>query len=119
MTTPSEGLTPYITPQMLLSSSFGISWGTFPKPGASIAEQVAAQLDICQTLTTEMDTLAGMTMRATLDIETVFGPDFAITTNSNGWARVRLSEGPILQIVGGQVSGVGSSLPEWTNIPAT
>jgi hypothetical protein len=104
---------------MLLSSNFGISWSTFPKPGASIAEQVAAQLDICSTLTAEMDTLANMHLRATQDVEQEFGPDLIITIRRNGWARFRLSAWPILQLVGGQVSPSSANPPAWSTIPAT
>jgi hypothetical protein len=113
------GLTPYITPAMLLSSNYGISWSTFPKPGASVPEQVAAQSDICATVTSEMDTLANMTLRATIDTEQEFGPDLIITTLSNGWTRFRLSPWPILQLLSGQVSPAGCNPPQWTTIPAS
>jgi hypothetical protein len=113
------GLTPYLTPQMLLSSNYGISWGTFPRVGATPAEQVSAQLDICHTVTAEMDTLASLTLRATVDPEMEFGPDFIITILPNGWARFRLSNWPILQVVSAQVSPASSTPPTWTSIPST
>lgn len=113
------GLTSYVTPQMLLSSNFGISWKTFPQPGAAEPENTAALLDICATITAEMDTLANHTLRATLDTEQEFGPDFSITMLPNGWTRFRLSNWPILQLVSGQVSPAGTNPASFTAIPAT
>ena len=113
------GLSPYITPAMLLSSNYGVSWSTFPRPGASAAEQVSSQLDYCWTVTADMDTLASMALRATVDTETEFGPDWIITILPNGWARFRLSNWPILQIVSAQVSSSSATPPAWTTIPTT
>lgn len=115
----SPGLTTYVTPAMLLASNFGISWSTFPKQGASASDQLSAQLDICSTVTSEMDTLANQTLRATVDVEQEFGPDQQITILRNGWARFRLSHWPILQLVGAQVSPAGSNPFSYTTIPAT
>jgi hypothetical protein len=64
-----------------------------------------------------MDTLASHTLRATLDTEIDQGPDFIITTRKNGWARFRLSNWPIVQIVAAQVSSADSVPPTWTTIP--
>jgi hypothetical protein len=111
------GLTPYVTPAMLLATNYGISWPTFPKAGASIADQVSAQLDICAIVTSELDTLANQTLRATLDTEQEFGPDYIITILRNGWGRFRLSHWPILQLVSAQLSAAGSSPPTWKPIP--
>jgi hypothetical protein len=84
-----------------------------------VPEQLAAQMDICWTLTAEMDTMANMTLRSTMDTETEFGPDLIITIKSNGWTRFRLSEWPISQLISGQVSPAGSTPPAWTSIPAS
>ena len=111
------GLTPYLTPAMLLSTSYGISWKTFPTQGASAPDQLAAQLDICAAVTSTMDTLANQTLRANLDIEQVFGPDFVITILPNGWVRFRLSHWPILQLVSARWSSAGNAPPTWSNIP--
>ena len=112
-------ITPYVTPAMLLSTNVGISWTTFPKQGASGPDQIAAQLDICNMVTSEMDTIANQTLRATLDVEQEFGPDFIITILPNGWARFRLSHWPILQLVSAQCSPSGAYPPVWTTIPQT
>ena len=101
---------------MLLANPNGIAWSTFPKPGASDADQIAAQLDICDTLTSTMDTLASMTLRASLDVEQEWGPDFAITVMPNGWTRFRLSSYPILWVTEASYSLAAGS-PRWNSIP--
>ncbi len=112
-------LTPYITPAMLLATSYGINWKTFPTPTASDADQISAQLDICWTVTSTMDTLANQSLRATVDTEMEFGPDFTVTILSNGWTRFRLSHWPISQLVSAQYSPASSNPPVWTSIPST
>jgi hypothetical protein len=101
---------------MLLESNYGIDWASFPKPGATAAQQVSAQLEICTMVTSEMDSLS-LTLRANIDTETEQGPDFIITTRSNGWARFRLSNWPVLQILSAQVSPASATPPCWTTIP--
>ena len=110
------GLTPYITPALLLENNFGIDWASFPKPGASTAAQVSAQLDICTQVTSEMDALS-LTLRANIDTETEQGPDFIITTRANRWARFRLSNWPVIQVLSAQVSPSSATPPNWTSIP--
>lgn len=105
---------------MLLATNMGISWGSFPKSGSSPADQLAAQLEICWVVTSEMDTLAAQTLRATVDVEQEFGPDFIVTILPNGWARFLLSHWPILRLVSAQYASAGSIPPiTWTAIPAT
>jgi hypothetical protein len=111
------GLTPYITPAILMSSSLGISWNTFPSNGTDNASRVATLLDICSIVTSEMDTIANLTLRATVDTETEYGPDWIITILPNGWARFRLSNWPITQIVSAQVSPASSVPPSWVTVP--
>ena len=111
------GLTSYITPQMLLSFASGVDWTTFPKAGASAPQQATAQLEICEAVTADMDTIANMTLRATLETEQELGPDWIITILPNGWARFRLSNWPILQIVSAQVASALASPMSWTTIP--
>jgi len=101
------------------SSNVGISWTTFPKPGASEPEQVAAQTDICQALTSEMDALANQVLRANVATEQEFGPDYRVTVMKNGWTRFRLVRWPVSTIIGGQYSPSGSAPPVWTPIPAS
>ena len=112
------GQTTYLTPAMLLSTNYGVDWTTFPKPGSLYPAQVAAQQDMCAQVSSEMDTFS-TTLRATVNTEQEQGPDFLITTRANGWARMRLVNWPILQIVSGQVSPSSSVPPTWTAIPST
>ncbi len=101
---------------MLLSTNIGISWSTFPKAGATEADQLAAQQDICTTVTSEMDTIANMILRAYIDTEDEFGPDFLITMLPNGWARFRFPSN-ILQVVGARwTSASSTNPPNWTNV---
>ena len=111
------GLTPYITPTMLKAANFGISWTTFPTTGASDPERTAALLEVCSTVTSEMDTIANLTLRATVDTESEYGPDWIITLLPNGWSRFRLANWPITQIVGAQVSPASTVPPAWLTVP--
>ncbi len=66
-----------------------------------------------------MDTVANEVLRAHIDVEDEFGPDYSITIMPNGWARLRFpSMDPILQVVSAQVCSSGAfSNPVWTQIP--
>jgi hypothetical protein len=64
-----------------------------------------------------MDTMANSILRASIDMEDEFGPDFTITILPNGWARFRFPAN-ILQIISARYSYAGSSNPpSWTDIP--
>ncbi len=104
---------------MLLATNYGVSWSTFPKPSASNADQIAAQLDICHVVTSEMDTLANQSLRAGIDTEVEFGPDYSVTILPNMWARFRLAHWPIIALTAAAVSPSGAAPPVWTSIPAT
>src|ERR1035437_3387798 len=99
-----------------LKDNYGVEWSSFPKPGASPAAQISAQLAICAEVTSEMDSLS-LTLRANIDTETEQGPDFIITTRANGWARFRLANWPVLQVLSAQVSPSSATPPNWTPIP--
>lgn len=104
---------------MLLSTNVGISWSTFPKAGASEAEQLSAQQDVCALVTSEMDTITNGILRAFVDTEEEFGPDYLITILPNRWARFRFPSN-ILQIVGARWTYAGASNPpDWNDIPAS
>jgi len=104
---------------MLLATGIGIDWSSFPTEGASVPDQVSAQQEICATVTSTLDSMANQTLRATVDVEQEFGPDFIITILPNGWARFRLSHWPILQLVSAQYCVSGGAAPvTWTPIPA-
>jgi hypothetical protein len=104
---------------MLLAFASGVDWLTFPKAGASAPQQATAQLEICEAVTGDMDTIANMTLRATLETEQELGPDWIITMLPNGWTRFRLSNWPILQIISAQVASALASPTSWTAIPTS
>ena len=55
MTMPAYGpVSPYVTPQMLISAPTGISWNTIP-PGANVSpiQRLAEQANICGRATSE------------------------------------------------------------------
>lgn len=116
------GLTDYLTPAVLKATNVGVQWDTFPTDKASEGDKLAALQDICATVTSEMDTVANQTLRAIVDTEDEFGPDYTITVdNSSGWARFRFpSLTPILSIVSGRCSPAATNgTPTWTDIPTT
>jgi hypothetical protein len=79
---------------------------------------VAAQLDICNIVTSEVDSIATQSMRAFIDTESDFGPDLIITVLQNGWVRYRFPTSPVLQIISAQYALAGSPTnPDWTTIP--
>ena len=111
--------TPYVTPQMLIDAPFGISWATIPRPGASEAEQLAEQTNIAERATALVDEYCNQPLRATLDVETVFGPDFRVTCEPNGTAHATLSRFPIISLLGGRCSPAEAFPAQWRTIDAS
>ena len=70
-------------------------------------------------MTSECDTVANETLRAIVDSEDEFGPDYTITVLSSGWTRFRFpGQTPILQIISARVCAAATTgPPTWTNIP--
>lgn len=100
------GSTPYVTPNVLLNAPTGISWNSIP-PGASVtpAQRLAEQLNICQRASAQADGFCNQALRATLDTETVTGPDYRTTIQqSTQNCRVILTRWPIIDIVSVAVS---------------
>jgi len=113
-------LTPYITPQILLNAPTGISWKTIPAIDATPAEQAAEQMNLCQRATSMVETCTNNILRATVDTESLYGPDFRITVNRDTYVtRAELSRYPVTQVLGGQSSYAGAFPPQWTVIPAS
>jgi hypothetical protein len=110
-------LTPYITPQILLNAPTGISWKTIPSTGATAAEQAAEQMNLCMRATSMVEAFTNNILRATIDTETLYGPDFRITINRNtGVTRCELSRYPVTQVLSGQFSNAASFPPQWVAI---
>ena len=110
--------TPYVTPEILVSSPTGISWATIPSRSASPAQQQAEQLNLCMRATAMVDAYCNQVLRATIDVETLYGPGFRLTVGGNGYgnARAVLSRWPVTQVIAGQCAP--NSLPyQWTTIP--
>lgn len=104
---PVGPLTPYLTPELLVTAPTGISWSTIP-PGSQVtsAQRYAEQLNMCMRATSEIDGYCNMVMRATVDTEFREGPNYYLTIQSNGPgnARIILFRKPILNINSVQVS---------------
>jgi hypothetical protein len=119
MTLPVGPLAPYITPAMLTAAPTGISWSTIP-PGRTTTdeERYAEQLNICMRATGEVDAWCNQVLRATIDTETVTGPDFRMTfQQATGNTRVIMSRWPVLDVV--QVRVSANQVPRsWTTLPA-
>ena len=111
--------TPYVTPELLTNAPTGISWSTIPFRNATSDEQYAEQLNICQRATSMVDTVCNNVLRATINTETLWGPDYRVTVqNGIGIARMIMSRWPITQVLGGRVSWSPTFPPQWTTIPA-
>lgn len=110
--------TPYITPSQLRDSSTGIAWGTIPKKGATPQEQLAEQTNICWRATGQVDGITDQVLRATVDTETLSGPDYRLTVQqSTGNLRAIMSRWPVLSVSQVQVSP--NTFPRnWTVLPA-
>jgi hypothetical protein len=111
--------TPYITPQLLTNAPTGITWKSIPTPRATVAEQYAEQINICARATSMIDTACNQVLRATIDTETVLGPDYWMTiSNSTFVGRALLSRWPVLQILGGSWNATATFPPDWQPIAA-
>jgi hypothetical protein len=111
-------LTPYVTPETLVSAETGISFKTVPYPGASATEQLAEQLRICWRATHRVDQICNQTLRATINQELLRGPHLRLQVDpSSGVARVIASRWPILQVLGAQFAPAAAVSPTWTPIP--
>src|SRR5271170_3440588 len=113
----SGPLTPYITPAILTAAPTGISWRTIPTSKSTPAEQQAEQMNICLRATSMVETAANNVLRATVDTETLYGPDFRVTVNQNtGNCRLLLSRYPVTQVLGGQFANAATFPPQWVAV---
>lgn len=111
--------TPYITPELLVQAPTGISWASIP-PGAGVtnAQRIAAQSNLCQYATGQIDEIVNQPLRATINTEQYSGPDYRMTVQqATGNTRMILARWPILQILTAQVST--NTFPRsWQTLPA-
>lgn len=111
--------TPYITPAMLLAAPTGISWNSIPRTTATPAERYAEQLNICVRATSAVNGYCNQPLRATLDVETFYGPgDFRCQNLPNGVTRLLGSRSPVASIVSGRVSAATSFPASWQDVAA-
>ena len=102
MTMPAYGpVSPYVTPQMLISAPLGISWNTIP-PGANVTpvQKLAEQANICGRATAEADGYVNQIIRATTDTEIYHGPgDYRVNLQQyTGTVRIVLQRWPIIAV---------------------
>jgi len=110
-------VTPYVTPELLLSAPTGISWATIPDKGAPVPAQQAEQMNICIRATAEADRICNQVLRATADPVTMYGPDYYLTVGPNWVARMQLPRWPVLSVVSARVSPAAAFPPVWQTIP--
>jgi hypothetical protein len=110
--------TPYINPAILVAASTGISWSTVPNKGATVAQQLAEQTNICSRATAMVNQYCNQPLRATIDTETWSAPgDFRAQNQPNGVTRLLTSRSPITAVISGQFSAAGAFPRQWTPIP--
>lgn len=118
MTTPVGPLTPYVSPAILQQAPTGISWNTIPG-GSQVTPQqrTAEQWNICQRASSQADSYVNQILRATLDTEYAYGPDYYTTVQqATGNMRVILSRWPVTGITAISVSP--NCFPRsWTALP--
>ena len=136
MSTPLPlGLAPYISPLVLETAPTGVDWTTIGDPAAdpTPAQNMAEMWNMCGRATARADSYTNQTLRATADVELVYGPDYRVTVGpaSGGsfptpyWgasrpqnARVILSRWPVLQVTGVKTCPNNVWPRSWTAIPA-
>lgn len=116
---PLTAPTPYVTPDVLVTQPTGIAWSTLPGRGATQAENTAALYNICAQATAEIDEYLDVVLRATVNRETLRGPgDFRFQMRPDGTARLLLSSGPVVSVLGGKWSPSSSFPRAWTDLTA-
>src|SRR5581483_10782262 len=136
MTTPLPlGLAPYISPTTLITAPTGIDWSTIGEPTAdpTPAQNMSEVWSICGRSTSRVDGYLSQTLRATIDVELLHGPDFRVTVGpaSGGssptpyWgrtqaqnARLIMSRWPVLQVTAVKTCPNNVWPRSWTSLPA-
>lgn len=111
---------PYATPSLLLNAPTGTPWDIVPEPNSSgTPAQLAELTNICWRATSQCDAIANQTLRSTVSVEQVQGPDYRMTVDSSGVARVMLSRWPVTEILAGRVSPRATIPRSWSPVPVT
>ena len=112
-----SGFTPYVTPEQLSQRPTGVSWGSIPSPSASAAEKYAAQQVICMDATGMADARANQILRATQQMEPLFGPgDFRVNQLPNGNTRLLLSQWPVVSVSAVAVANASAFPLQFANV---
>lgn len=91
--------TPYVTPAIINNAPTGVSWSIIPRPKATSSETTAEQMNMCIRATGIVNAYCNQVLRATIDTETVDGPDLRLTMqNSTGNTRITLSQWPVTNV---------------------
>lgn len=111
--------TPYITPDQLTREPLGVAWSSLVPRGSSPQDLNVVLIDICQQASGDADGYCNQPLRATLNTETLRGPDFRVTVdNHTGEARCLMSRSPILQVTAVQIAASSTYPRTWTAVPA-
>ncbi len=110
--------TPYVTPTMLLAAPTGIVWSTLGAGSRPTEQQqFDEQVNLCRRATAMIDGYCNQPLRATVDLETLYGPgDMRFQLRPDGSARLLLSRSPVTIVLGGQVSAASSFPAQFTQI---
>lgn len=122
MTMPAYGpVSPYVTPQMLISAPTGISWNTIP-PGSQVtpAQKMAEQANICGRATSEVDGYLNQVVRATTDTELFHGPgDYRVNVQQyTGTLRIIMNRWPVIAINSVKVAPNAVFPRQWVTLPS-
>src|SRR6185437_13558981 len=136
MTSPLPlGLAPYISPQTLISAPTGVDWSIIGEATAdpSPAQNMAEMWNLCARSTARVDGYVNQTLRATADVELVYGPDYRVVVgpaSGGSWptpywggttaqnARIILSRWPVLEVTGVKTCPNGLWPRTWTQVPS-
>jgi hypothetical protein len=113
--------TPYVTPEMLLAAPTGVVWSSLgPGPRPTPLQQFDEQVNLTRRATSMIDGYCCQPLRATVDVEDLYGPgDMRFQLVPSGAARLLLSRSPVTMVLGGQICAAASFPPNWSPIPAT
>lgn len=104
---------------MIRDAPTGMPWSIIPFPKASSAQQAAEQANIAWRATNRVDAWCNQPLRATLNTETLQGPDYRVTVDASGVARAMTSRWPVTAVLAGQVSPRATIPRQWQAIPVS
>jgi len=110
--------TPYVTPDIIANAPTGVPWNIIPFPKATSEQQLAEQTNICWRATGRVDSFCNQPLRATLDTEDTYGPDYRLTIGQDGVARALVSRVPIVSVPAVRCSARSSFPRQWQVLPA-